>query len=81
MDEHIVFDSTLFIPPTETRNRELQGELGEYALDLGDGYMLHGTFDQSTIGSDTTHGCIRLASDDLTWLYENVPIGATVVVR
>ncbi len=81
VDEHIVFQGTLFIPPTSTRNRELEGELGDYALDLGDGYMLHGTFDQSSIGSDTTHGCIRLAADDLTWLYENVPIGATVIVR
>ena len=79
--EHIVFDSTLFIPPTSTRNRRLLGELGRYALDLGDGYLLHGTQDQRSIGIDTTHGCIRLADDDLEWLYENVPVGATVVIR
>ncbi|HYW31268.1 MAG TPA: L,D-transpeptidase [Gemmatimonas sp.] len=81
VDEHIVFDSTLFIPPVHSRNRHLIGELGKYALDLGNGYMLHGTYDQSTIGSDTTHGCIRLADDDLAWLYENIPVGTRVQVR
>lgn len=79
--EHIVFDSTLFIPPVSSRNRRLSGELGHYALDLGNGYLLHGTFDQRSIGSDTTHGCIRLLDDDLEWLYHNVPVGATVLVR
>jgi lipoprotein-anchoring transpeptidase ErfK/SrfK len=79
--EHIVFDSTLFIPPTSTRNRRLLGELGKYALDLGNGYLLHGTQDQRSIGIDTTHGCIRLADEDLEWLYQNVPVGATVVIR
>lgn len=79
--EHIVFDSTLFIPPLASLNRRLHGELGDYALDLGDGYMLHGTADQMTIGTDKTHGCIRLADRDLAWLYTYVPVGVTVVVR
>lgn len=81
VDEHIVFDSTLFIPPVSTHNRHLAGELGRFALDLGSGYMLHGTFDQSTIGLDTTHGCIRLADEDLEWVYRNIPVGTRVVVR
>jgi lipoprotein-anchoring transpeptidase ErfK/SrfK len=79
--EHVVFDSTLFIPPLATINRRLRGELGDYALDLGDGYMLHGTSDQRTIGTDATHGCIRLADGDLAWLYTYVPVGVAVVVR
>ena len=81
LDEHVVFDSTLFIPPIGTRNRTLTGELGRYALDLGNGYLLHGTTDQRSIGSASTHGCIRLADGDLAWLYENVPLGSTVIVR
>ena len=79
--EHVVFDSTLFIPPLATLNRRLRGELGDYALDLGDGYMLHGTSDQRTIGTDATHGCIRLADGDLAWMYTYVPVGVAVVVR
>ncbi len=79
--EHIVFQSTLFIPPVASRNRRLEGELGLYALDLGDGYLLHGTRDQASIGTATTHGCIRLGRDDLAWLFEHVPVGALVEVR
>lgn len=81
VDEHIVFDSTLFIPPVDTYNRRLSGELGKYALDLGDGYLLHGTRDQDSIGIDPTHGCIRLADDDLEWMYRHIPVGARIVVK
>jgi lipoprotein-anchoring transpeptidase ErfK/SrfK len=81
VDEHVVFENTLFIPPFATRNRQLAGELGRYALDLGDGYLLHGTQDPLSIGSAVTHGCVRLGDDDLEWLYLHVPVGATVLVR
>lgn len=81
IDEHIVFDQTLFIPPTSTLNRQLRNELGAYALDLGDGYMLHGTWDRTSIGTDATHGCIRVGDEDLAWLYTYVPVGVKVVIR
>jgi lipoprotein-anchoring transpeptidase ErfK/SrfK len=81
VSEHLVFDGTLFIPPIASHNRQLLGELGRHALDLGNGYMLHGTADQTSIGSNTTHGCIRLADGDLTWLYTYVPVGVQVIVR
>lgn len=81
VDEHIVFDSTLFIPPINTHNRRLIGELGKYALDLGNGYLLHGTQNQDRVGVDPTHGCIRLTDEDLEWMYQYIPVGATVRVR
>ncbi len=80
LDEHVVFDSTLYIPPIDTRNREVVGPLGAFALDLGDGYMLHGTDDPASIGTATTHGCIRLGARDIAWLFSHVPIGAEVKV-
>ena len=80
IDEHIVFNSTLFIPPAGTWNRKVEGELGPYALDLGSGYLLHGTPDQTSIGRAVTHGCIRLADPDITWLYNNVPVGTPVYI-
>lgn len=80
-EEHIVFDGALFIPPFGTRNRRLAGALGHFALDLGDGYMIHGTSDEASIGEASTHGCIRLRNDDMAWLYENVPVGTRVVIR
>jgi len=79
-DEHIVFDNTLFIPPYGTANRRVAGELGRYALDLGDGYMIHGTPNPSSIGRAITHGCIRLADSDIAWLYEIVPEGTPVYI-
>jgi len=81
IDEHIVFDGKLFIPPVASLNRRLAGALGKFALDLGDGYLLHGTRDLQSIGSASTHGCIRLADDDLLWVFEHTPVGARVVVR
>lgn len=79
-DEHIVFDNTLFIPPFGTVNRRISGELGLFALDLGDGYMIHGTPHEDSIGRAITHGCIRLGGEDIAWLYEMVPIGTPVYI-
>ncbi|NUQ21018.1 MAG: L,D-transpeptidase, partial [Gemmatimonadaceae bacterium] len=69
VDEHIVFDSTLFVPPLGTQNRAIDGELGDYQLDMGNGYLLHGTSRAASIGRATTHGCVRLFDVDLEWLF------------
>ena len=78
LDEHIVFDNTLFIPPVGPKHRSIQGELGHFRLALGDGYQLHGTPYTNSIGAAVTHGCVRLRDDDIEWLYENVPVGTKV---
>jgi L,D-transpeptidase-like protein len=78
IDEHIVFNDTLYIPPFLTQNRTIKGELGRYALDLGDGYLIHGTADPKSIGRAVTHGCIRLGDYDIAWLYQMVPTGTVV---
>ena len=79
-DEHIVFDSTLYVPPLGTKNRYVDGELGRYMLDLGNGYRLHGTPREQSIGSASTHGCIRLKDEDVQWLYDFVPVGTKVYI-
>jgi hypothetical protein len=79
-DEHIVFDSTLYVPPLGTKNRFVDGELGRYMLDMGNGYRLHGTPREQSIGSATTHGCVRLRDEDVQWLYDFVPIGTKVYI-
>lgn len=79
-DEHIVFNGTLYIPPIVTNNRRVPGELGRYALDFGNGYMIHGTSNPTSIGKAVTHGCIRLSDDDIAWLYQNVPAGTAVYI-
>jgi len=79
-DEHIVFDNTLFVPPMGTKNRKVEGELGKYRLNLGDGYLLHGTPYKESIGLAATHGCVRLRDEDIEWLYEHVPVGTKVYI-
>jgi len=79
-DEHIVFDGTLYVPPLGTKNRKIEGELGKYRLDLGEGYLLHGTPDKESIGFAATHGCIRLRDEDIEWLYTYVPVGTKVYI-
>jgi hypothetical protein len=79
-DEHIVFDHTLFIPPMGTKNRRVEGELGKFRLDLGEGYLLHGTPYKESIGMAATHGCIRLRDGDIEWLYDHIPIGTRVYI-
>lgn len=80
LDEHIVFDNTIFVPPPGTKHRSIQGELGHFRLSLGDGYLLHGTPYANSIGSSVTHGCIRLNDDDIEWLFDNVPVGTKVYI-
>jgi hypothetical protein len=77
-DEEVIFGRTLYVPPLGTANRRIAGELGKYKLELGDGYMLHGTPHQDSIGQAATHGCIRLRDPDIEYLYRNVPQGTRV---
>jgi hypothetical protein len=79
-DEHIVFENTLYVPPLGTKNRKVEGELGKYRLNLGDGYLLHGTPYKESIGLAATHGCVRLRDEDIEWLYEHVPVGTKVYI-
>jgi lipoprotein-anchoring transpeptidase ErfK/SrfK len=78
LDEHVVFDNTLFIPPVGTKHRTIAGELGHYRLKLGDGYQIHGTPFQKSIGTSATHGCVRMTDEDIEWMYKNVPVGTKV---
>ncbi|HET7234645.1 MAG TPA: L,D-transpeptidase family protein [Longimicrobium sp.] len=79
-DEEIIFGNTIYVPPEDTRNRRIPGELGAYALGMGSGYLLHGTPHQDSIGQAATHGCIRLRDEDIEYLYRNVPVGTPVYI-
>jgi len=79
-DEEIIFDGTLYAPPFGTQNRRIPGELGRHLLDMGDGYLLHGTPYTDSIGTASTHGCVRLLDADIAWLYEHVPVGTPVFI-
>lgn len=65
-------------PPKGMRDRVDDYSLGDYALDMPDGYIIHGTVFKTLLGRRVTHGCIRLGDDDLKYVYETVPVGARV---
>jgi lipoprotein-anchoring transpeptidase ErfK/SrfK len=66
------------IPSYNSPLRLEYGVLGDYALILGDGYMIHGTLYQRFLGKAVTHGCVRLGDDDLEVVYKNLTIGSKV---
>ncbi len=41
---------------------------------------IHGTNHEDQIGQPASHGCIRMKNDDLLTLYDQVPVGAEVVI-
>jgi len=79
-DEHIVFGNTLYVPPMGSKNRKVEGELGKFRLNMGDGFLLHGTPYKESIGMAATHGCVRMRDDDIEWLYDHVPVGTKVYI-
>jgi L,D-transpeptidase YbiS len=57
-----------------------RGVLGDYALSLGDGYLVHGTPYQRLLGMPVTHGCVRLGDDDLEIVFRSMPTGSRVIL-
>lgn len=47
----------------------------------GDTYGIHGTNNEGSIGSNASHGCIRMHNADVESFYDVVPIGTTVIVK
>jgi hypothetical protein len=68
------------VPPQGHSSRREANVLGDYALKLGDGYMIHGTLYQRLIGSPVTHGCVRMLDDDLETVYKTLPVGSKVFI-
>jgi len=66
------------VPAPDASERYERGVLGDYALILGHGYMVHGTLYQRFLGRPVTHGCVRLGDDDLEAVYRNLEIGGKV---
>jgi hypothetical protein len=67
-------------PPLNHPSRYEYGVLGDYALDLGNGYLIHGTLYQRFLGQSVTHGCIRLNDEDLASVYQTLVPGSKVYI-
>jgi lipoprotein-anchoring transpeptidase ErfK/SrfK len=45
------------------------------------GAGIHGTIDTGSLGSNASHGCIRMAIPDVEELYDRVPYGSTIFIH
>lgn len=70
----------LAVPPADDPSRYEYGVLGDYALSLGDGYLIHGTLYKRYLGMPVTHGCVRLNDEDLEAIYRTLNIGSKVYI-
>ncbi len=64
----------------EDRRRFQYGVLGEYALYFLKDFMIHGTLFEVNLGKNITHGCVRVGSEDLQYLYEKVQVNWPVFI-
>lgn len=68
------------IPPPGAPERFERGVLGDYALAIGNGYLIHGTLYQRLLGQPVTHGCVRLGDADLDAVFRELSIGSRVFI-
>ena len=66
--------------PRSLEERLAPAELGAFAMDIGDGYLIHGTLYTRALGLSITHGCVRLGDQDLQTVYGKVRIGTPVYI-
>jgi hypothetical protein len=68
------------VPGPGDPSRYEYGVLGDYAMSLGDGYLIHGTLYKRLLGMPVTHGCIRLNDDDLEAVFNAMSVGSKVYI-
>ena len=78
--KEIIFDGKIYIPPLNTKQRKVPEVLGTHKLDMGNGYLLHGTNEEGSIGEAVSHGCVRMYNEDVARLYDLVPLGTPVYI-
>ncbi len=78
----LIFDGRLYMPPIGTAQRRIPDALGDFALDLGSGYMIHGTHEgnRGSVGDAVSHGCVRLDAEPLKRVYGVVEVGTPVFI-
>ena len=50
-------------------------------LGVYDGVGVHGTSDSGSIGTNASHGCIRMLIPDVEALYDEVPVGSPIYIH
>lgn len=76
------------------RWKALMGDVwGQYSTRIVGGVLFHSVYyyeygnpatlatgEYNKLGSPASHGCIRLTVEDAKWIYDNCPVGTTVIV-
>jgi L,D-transpeptidase YbiS len=70
----------LKVPSPNHPSRFEYGVLGDYAMSLGDGYMIHGTLYKRFLGLPVTHGCVRMGDADLEEVFKTMQLGSKVYI-
>ena len=78
----IMFDDKIFMPPMSSDQRKVPEALGPFKLELGDGYLIHGTnpYNEKSVGEAVSHGCVRMSNGELDRLYSMVDAGTPVFI-
>ncbi|MGH7460516.1 MAG: L,D-transpeptidase, partial [Longimicrobiales bacterium] len=76
----IIFEGRIYIPPIGSVQRRVPLVLGTHKLEIGDGYLIHGTNENTSIGEAVSHGCVRMYNEDVALLYTRVPVGTPVYI-
>ncbi len=66
--------------PRNRADRAMPGEMGDFAIGIGDGYYLHGTLYSRLLGRNVSHGCVRLGDADIDRLYHALNKGDRVYI-
>lgn len=80
MPDWAFVEEGLPVPDPDSHERFERGVLGDYAMSLGDGYLIHGTLYQRFLGLPVTHGCVRLGDKDLEIVYRALRVGSKVFI-
>lgn len=68
------------VPTADSQRRYFPGEMGKYAVYLGDGLAIHGTKVKASIGRAVSHGCMRLSDEGISMVYSLSKVGTKVII-
>lgn len=79
---------TFYAGPKGYSFGEARGFRCLYYTQIKDNYLFHsipynldGSIRDSRLGMQLTDGCVRLATKDAKWIYDNVPSGTTIFIN
>lgn len=78
--KEIIFEGKIFVPPIGSDQRKIPEVLGTHKLEIGEGYLIHGTNEETSIGDAVSHGCVRMYNEDVDTVYQRVPVGTPVYI-